>query len=73
MHAKALTAAVAIGLLAVPAVPAVAASPSCVGQFSSDFATQYGAVFGAEMSDGAHEPDFGPRVAWYAHETRDGC
>jgi hypothetical protein len=67
----------AMSLLALPAAPAVAASPSCVGQFASTNAQQDGAAFGADISSGAQfasQPNFGAGVvAPYAHEPRDTC
>jgi hypothetical protein len=68
---------VAIGLLALPAGPATAGSPSCVGQFSSTNARQDGAAFGADISFGAQfasMPNFGAGVvAPFAHLPRDVC
>jgi hypothetical protein len=68
---------VATGLLALPAAPAVAGSPSCVGQFASTNAQQDGAAFGADISFGAQfasQPNFGAGVvAPFAHEPRDAC
>ena len=68
---------VAIGLLALPAGSATAGSPSCVGQFASTNAQQYGAAFGADISFGAQfasQPNFGAGVvAPFAHEPRDAC
>lgn len=68
---------VAAGLLALPAGPAAAGSPSCVGQFASTTAKQDGAAFGAEISFGAqfaNQPNFGAGVvAPFAHEPRDAC
>ena len=64
-------------LLAVPAAPAVAGSPSCVGQFASTNAQQYGAAFGADISFGAQfasQPNWGAGVvAPFAHQPRDVC
>src|SRR5215218_9249137 len=63
---------VATGLLALPAGPATAGSPSCVGQFASTSAQQDGAAFGADISFGAQfasQPNFGAGVvAPFAHE-----
>lgn len=77
MRTRVIALAVATGLLALPAVPAVAGSPSCVGQFAATNARQDGAAFGAEMSFGARfasQPNFGAGVvAPYAHEPRDAC
>jgi hypothetical protein len=68
---------VTIGLLALPAGPAAAGGPSCVGQFASTTARQDGAAFGAGMSFGAQfasMPNFGAGVvAPFAHEPRDVC
>jgi hypothetical protein len=68
---------VATGLIALPAGPATAGSPSCVGQYASTFAQQDGAVFGADISFGAQfasQPNFGAGVvAPFAHEPRDAC
>jgi hypothetical protein len=68
---------VAIGLLALPAGPATAGTPSCVGQFASTNAQQDGAAFGADMSFGArfaNQPNFGAGVvAPFAHAPRDAC
>jgi len=65
------------GLLALPAGPAVAGTPSCVGQYASTNARQDGAAFGADISFGAQfasQPNFGAGVvAPYAHEQRDAC
>ena len=67
----------AIGLLALPAGPATAGGPSCVGQFASTSARQNGAAFGAEISFGArfaNQPNFGAGVvAPFAHQPRDAC
>jgi hypothetical protein len=67
----------AAGLLALPATPAVAGSPSCVGWYASTNAQQYGAAFGADISFGAQfasQPNFGAGVvAPFAHEPRDVC
>ena len=67
----------ATGLLALPASPAVAGSPSCVGQYASTNAQQSGAAFGADISFGAQfasQPNFGAGVvAPFAHEPRDAC
>jgi hypothetical protein len=68
---------VAIGLLALPAGPATAGGPSCVGQFASTNAQQNGAAFGADISSGAHfasQPNFGAGVvAPFAHTPRNAC
>ena len=65
------------GLVALPAAPAVAGNPSCVGQFASTNAQVDGAAFGADISFGAQfasQPNFGAGVvAPYAHLPRDGC
>ncbi|MBA2360821.1 MAG: hypothetical protein H0V79_07830 [Actinobacteria bacterium] len=65
------------GLLALPAAPAVAGNPSCVGQYASTNAQQAGAAFGADISFGAqfaNQPNFGAGVvAPYAHLQRDAC
>jgi len=60
------------------AVPGGAiAAPSCVGQYSSTFATQDGRAFGADISFGARfasQPNFGAGVvAPFAHEPRHAC
>jgi hypothetical protein len=77
MRTRVVAFAAATGLLALPAPPAVAGSPSCVGQFASTNAQQDGAAFGAEISFGAqfaNQPNFGAGVvAPYAHEPRDAC
>jgi hypothetical protein len=68
---------VATGLLALPAGPATAASPSCVGQYASTNAQEDGAAFGADISFGAQfasQPNFGAGVvAPFAHLPRDVC
>jgi hypothetical protein len=68
---------IATGLLALPAGPAAAGGPSCVGQFAATNAQQDGAAFGADISFGAQfasQPNFGAGVvAPFAHEPRDGC
>jgi hypothetical protein len=68
---------VATGLLALPAGPATAASPSCVAQFASANAQQDGAAFGADISFAAQfasQPNFGAGVvAPFAHLPRDVC
>ena len=65
------------GLFALPATPAVASSPSCVGQFASTNAQQDGAAFGADISFGAQfasQPNFGAGVvAPFAQLPRDTC
>ena len=68
---------VATGLLVLPAGPATAGRPSCVGQYASTYAQQDGAAFGADMSFGAQfasQPNFGAGVvAPFAHLPRDVC
>jgi hypothetical protein len=68
---------VATGLLALPATPATAGSPSCVGQFASTSAQEDGASFGADISFGAQfasQPNWGAGVvAPFAHLPRDVC
>ena|SRR5918995_87369 len=68
---------VATGLVALPAGPATAGSPSCVGQFASTSAQQDGRAFGADISFGAqfaNQPNFGAGVvAPFAHEPRNAC
>jgi hypothetical protein len=77
MRARVVAFIAATGLLGLPAAPAAAGSPSCVGQFASHFAQQYGAVFGAEIRAGAQDPQLHPfgagAVAPYAHEPREAC
>ena len=68
---------IATGLLALPAGPATAGSPSCVGQFASTNARADGAAFGADISFGAQfasQPNFGAGVvAPFAHLPREVC
>jgi hypothetical protein len=77
VRTRVFTLVVATGLLALPAAPATAGSPSCVGQFASTTAQQDGAAFGADISFGAQfasQPNFGAGVvAPFAHEPRDAC
>ncbi len=77
MRPRVIAFVVATGLLALPAVPAVAGSPSCVGQFVSTNAELNGAAFGADISFGAQfasQPNWGAGVvAPYAHLPRDAC
>jgi len=77
MRTRVLTLVAATGLLALPATPAVAGAPSCVGQYASTNAQQDGAAFGADISSGAQfasQPNWGAGVvAPYAHEPRDAC
>jgi hypothetical protein len=77
MRTRLIALVAATGLLALPAAPAVASNPSCVGQFASTTAQQNGAAFGAEISFGAHfasQPNFGAGVvAPFAHAPRDAC
>jgi hypothetical protein len=77
MRTRIIALAAATGLLALPAAPAVAGSPSCVGQFASTEAQQYGAAFGADISFAAQfasQPNFGAGVvAPFAHVPRDVC
>jgi hypothetical protein len=76
-RARVLALVVATGLLALPATPAAAGSPSCVGQYASANAQQDGAAFGADISfvaKFASQPNFGAGVvAPYAHLPRDVC
>ena len=64
-------------LLALPAGPATAGSPSCVGQFASTNAQEDGAAFGADISFAAQfasQPNFGAGVvAPFAHLSREVC
>lgn len=68
---------VLVAAVAAAAPGGATAAPSCVGQFSSTFATREGRTFGAEISSGAQfasEPNFGAgMVAPFAHEPRDIC
>ena len=78
MQRQVLVSLFAVGALAVPAAPAGAQSaPSCVGQYSSTFAREDGAVFGADISFGAQfasQPNFGAGVvAPYAHQPKNAC
>ena len=77
MRTRVVAVVAATGLLALPAAPAVAGSPSCVGQFVSTNAQQDGAAFGADISFAAQfasKPNFGAGVvAPFAHEPRDAC
>jgi hypothetical protein len=77
MRRRVLAFLVATGLLALPAGPATAASPSCVGQFASTNAPHSGGAFGADISFGAQfasQPNFGAGVvAPFAHLPRDVC
>jgi hypothetical protein len=77
MRRRVLGFSLAIGLFALPAGPASAGSPSCVGQFASTSAQQNGAAFGADISFGARfasQPNFGAGVvAPFAHQPRDAC
>jgi hypothetical protein len=77
MRTRVIALATATGLLVLPAAPAVAGEPSCVGQFAATSAQQSGAAFGADISFGAQfasQPNFGAGVvAPYAHEPRDAC
>jgi hypothetical protein len=77
MRTRLIALVAATGLLALPAAPAVASNPSCVGQFASTTAQQNGPAFGAEISFGAHfasQPNFGAGVvAPFAHAPRDAC
>lgn len=70
--ALALATAAAVGVAGE-----ASATPSCVGQFASTFATADGRTFGAEISFGAQfasQPNFGAGVvAPFAHEPRDAC
>ena len=70
----------AAAALVLPAAPAGAsgtgdANNSCVGWFSSTFAQQYGALFGSEISSGAHTDwPFGlNQVSSFAHDDRETC
>ena len=67
----------ATGLVALPATPAGAGGPSCVGQYASTNAQQSGGTFGADISFGAQfasQPNFGAGVvAPFAHLPRDTC
>lgn len=77
MPKRVVTFVVAAGLLALPTAPSAAGAPSCVGQYASTTAQQYGAAFGADISFGAQfasEPNFGAGVvAPFAHQPRDAC
>jgi hypothetical protein len=78
MKAKVVVPVLAICVLATSAAPAGAqGTASCVGQFSSTFAREGGAAFGADISFGARfasQPNFGAGVvAPFAHEPRDAC
>ena len=77
MRTRVIALVAATGLLVLPAAPASAGSPSCVGQFASTNAQQNGAAFGADISFGAQfasQPNFGAGVvAPFAHAPRDAC
>ena len=77
MRTRVLGLVAATALLALPAAPAVAGSPSCVGQFASTNAKQDAAAFGADISASArfaNQPNFGAGVvAPFAHEPRNAC
>jgi hypothetical protein len=78
MRQRVLVSLLAAAVVAVAAAPAQAkGGPSCVGQFSSTFASEDGAAFGADISFGARfasQPNFGAGVvAPFAHEPRDAC
>lgn len=77
MRRRVVSFLVATGLLALPAAPAAAGTPSCVGQFASTNAQQAGAAFGADISFAAQfasQPNFGAGVvAPFAHLPREVC
>jgi hypothetical protein len=78
LKAKVVVPVIAICALATSAAPAGAqGTASCVGQFSSTFAPEDRAAFGADISFGARfasMPNFGAGVvAPFAREPRDAC
>jgi hypothetical protein len=77
---RALIPFLAAAAVVIPAAPAGAngngdAESSCVGWFASTFAEEFGAVFGGEISSGAHtDQPFGlNNISPFAHVDRQTC